>query len=155
MESAFAGLPGESGFSVFRWGKLGNSKEGNLHSFKHANDAHEDKKNDNSNGQWNTFPHGGIAIAQREQPWSLQCKSPGWQQSTRGSATRRRFPAAECMDPQRTQLACLQALIQSYAQCIKHATGWRIWWPWWPKPWREQSSCWYSQACSVKHWLES
>jgi hypothetical protein len=53
--------------SSFRRGNLGNSKEGNLHTFKKTDNAHEDEENNDSSPLRNTFPHGGLALEQTSQ----------------------------------------------------------------------------------------
>jgi hypothetical protein len=61
-EKELAGLLGENRVSSFRRGNLGNSKEGNLHTFKKTDNAHEDEENNDSSPLRDTFPHGGLAL---------------------------------------------------------------------------------------------
>jgi len=67
LEKDFACLPGPHVFSSFVFLQLGDSKVGNLGCFKQANDAHENKEEDNSGGRWNTFPHRCLALKERSQ----------------------------------------------------------------------------------------
>jgi hypothetical protein len=60
LEKELAGLLGETSLHSFRRGNLGNSKEGNLHTFKKTDNAHEDEEN--SSPLRDTFPHGGLAL---------------------------------------------------------------------------------------------
>jgi hypothetical protein len=67
VEHEIASLLGEFGISSLRLGKLGDSKEGNLHTFKQTDDGHEHKEEDNRDQVRNTVPHGSLALKESGQ----------------------------------------------------------------------------------------
>ena len=52
---------------AFLFGHAGDGKKGNLHALEHADNGHEDKKEDHRGGGWDTVPHGGLSVKEGRQ----------------------------------------------------------------------------------------
>jgi hypothetical protein len=61
LEKALASLESDGGGSTFRLGKLGDSKESNLHTLKKSNTRHEDDEKDEGDSLRDSRPGGGLS----------------------------------------------------------------------------------------------
>mmetsp|Transcript_12174 Transcript_12174/g.18542 ORF Transcript_12174/g.18542 Transcript_12174/m.18542 type:complete len:279 (-) Transcript_12174:645-1481(-) len=79
-EQQFASTKSHWVFSTFALLKLRNCKEGNLHTFQHTNNTHQQKEKDHRNSFWNTWPHGRVASEEsrksHSQSKAQNCKRP-------------------------------------------------------------------------------